>query len=385
MSRYRRLPRDKCSGVSLRRSSPTQGEKTMNTAMKTLLKLGSLSLALALMLLTTLCYGQATYKGPPHNVIYTNGADSNGNDSFPELANTAYTDVIVNFLTVDSNCKLKDQPSPSQSEMQTLHNAGKNVLIAFGNSTSAAYQACSNDIGSLAKQIADYVYANGFNGVDIDFEDDSAFLNPSDPHYSGYDGVYFLTQLTNDLWDQLNQPPFLGQNIITHAPQTNYWLQNYNYPAPPYAEVFSQVGSFIAWFNNQTYNSCLSAGGPGNGGVDCSANDKISNYEKIVNSVRGLSPIKLVVGVPVSPCGTTDNNGNCTGDGYLPAGPYYDQSGNDVSTAIAQLELAYPNQFGGVMGWNYLLDLRDDSDQWSWSMMQALSYNEALPSLVDAQ
>ena len=77
------------------------------------------------MLLTTLCYGQASYEGPPHNVIYSNGYDSSGNDAFPEIAITPYTDVIVNFLTVDTNCQLNSQPYVSPSDMQTLHNAGK--------------------------------------------------------------------------------------------------------------------------------------------------------------------------------------------------------------------------------------------------------------------
>ena len=68
----------------------------MNRAIKSTLKSGSIALALAVMLLTTLSCGQANYEGPPHNVIYTNGYDANGNDAFPELANTDHTDVVVN-------------------------------------------------------------------------------------------------------------------------------------------------------------------------------------------------------------------------------------------------------------------------------------------------
>ena len=197
-------------------------------ALKNTLKSGAIALALALMLLTALCYGQTTFYGPPHNVIYTNGVDSNNNDSFPELANTAYTDVIVNFLDVDSNCQFMDQPTVSQSDMQALHNAGKTVLVSFGNSTSAAYQACSGQMDNLASNIASFVYSNGFDGVDIDFEDTNAFKGQA-----GYDGVTFLTQLTDDLYYDLSQPPFFRQNTITHAPQTPYWLQNYNYRYPP--------------------------------------------------------------------------------------------------------------------------------------------------------
>jgi chitinase len=239
-------------------------------------------LGLAL-ILTTLCYGQANYQGAPHNVIYSNGSDTYDNDAFPEIANSDYTDVIVNFITVDasvsSNCQFTSQPYISPSDMQTLHNAGKTVLVSFGGAdnvnqntgedyTSEAYQACSGNVDNLASQIANFVYANGFNGVDIDFEDSSAFNAGG-----AYDGVAFLTELTDDLYYQLSQAPFFEQNIITHAPQTAYWLDDYNYPYPPYAQIFWNSGNEIAWFNNQTYNNCLNGGN-----TDCTATDKINNY-----------------------------------------------------------------------------------------------------------
>src|SRR6516165_4564630 len=98
----------------------------MKNAMKYKLKSGSIAFGLALML-TPLCHGQAPWNGPPHNVVYSNGQDVNGNDAFPEIANSNYTDVIVNFLDVDTNCQFNDQPYVSPYDMQTLHNAGKTV------------------------------------------------------------------------------------------------------------------------------------------------------------------------------------------------------------------------------------------------------------------
>ena len=343
-------------------------------AVKHSLKRGPIVLGFALMLLTTLCYGQALDFGPPHNVIYSNGVDSSGNDAFPEIANSDYTDVIVNFLVVDSNCQLTSPPYVSPSDMQTLHNAGKTVLVSFGGAddvnqntgedyTSEAYQVCSRNVENLATQIANLVYANGFDGVDIDFEDNSAFSAGS-----AYDGVAFLTQLTDDLYSQLSQPRFVRQNIITHAPQTDYWLQNYNYQYPPYAQIYWNTAwstKEIAWFNNQTYNSCLSAGGPGNGGVDCTAQDKVNNIMKIVNSWQ-VDSRRLVVGVPVSYCGTTVGDPpQCNGDGYL---PWSSGDGNDMDTVILQLQQAYPNQFGGVMGWDFTLDSNQvDQGNSTWS------------------
>jgi hypothetical protein len=67
-------------------------------------------------------------------------------------------------------------------------------------------------VDGLAEQIAGYVTANGFSGVDIDYEDDNGFTGV-------YDGVTFLIELTNGLTQEL--PP--GQNIITHAPRPPYF------------------------------------------------------------------------------------------------------------------------------------------------------------------
>jgi chitinase len=350
----------------------------MKHSMKNTLKAGPMALCLALML-TPLCHGQAAYTGPPHNVIYSNGYDSNGNDVFPELANTSYTDVIVNFLTVDvsmnPNCQFASQPYISPGDMQALHNAGKTVLVSFGGAddvnqntgedyTSEAYRGCYNGgVDNLASQIATFVTTNGFDGVDIDFEDTSAFQGNA-----GYDGVDFLTQLTDDLYSQLPQ----YQNIITHAPQTPYWQQGqgYTYEYPPYAQLYWNTATEIAWFNNQTYNNCIS------GGWDCNAGQKINNYINIVQNWQ-VDPEKLVVGVPVAYCGTTDNHTppNCTGDGYIPLDN--DPNGNDMRGVISALQADYALQFGGVMGWNYTFDLQYQSDYWGTAISGGLIQYQA--------
>ena len=354
----------------------------MKRSMKNTLRPESIALGLVLML-TPLCHGQATLAGPPHNVIYSNGADPNGNDAFPALANTSYTDVIVNFLTVDasvnSSCQFASQPYVSQSDMQALHNAGKTVLVSFGGAdnvdkntgedyTSEGYQACYyGQMDSLANQIATFVTSNGFDGVDIDFEDTNSFQGQA-----GYDGVDFLTQLTDDLYSQL--PQF--QNIITHAPQTPYWLQNYNYQYPPYAQLYWNSGNEIAWFNNQTYNNCI------NGGLDCSAGQKTGDFLNIVQNWQ-IYPLKLVVGVPVAKCATTDKHGNCTSDGYIPLDN--DPNSNDMRSVISTLQGGYPLDFGGVMGWNYTFDLQYDSGSWGTAISGGLIQYQANWVGIDLQ
>jgi chitinase len=336
-------------------------------------KPGLAALGFALMLLTTPSYGQALFAGPPHNVIYWDGNSSN----LTQLVNSSYTDVIVSFVTPDQNCYVNPNLPPAgpqagkltdmQNSIQQLHSVGKTVLISFGGQSqigggsgipSGYYQACTNNMQWLASQLAGIVSQYNFDGVDIDFEDTAAFGEA--PYPQLYDGIWFLDSLTTYLYWDLTSP----HNIITHAPQTPYWTNKYNqygtypYQYPPYAYVYWTVGNYIAWFDNQFYNGgCYNSDGtPNPNGTDCTAQQKINDYQKILSSVGGMPSIMLVMGLPVSWCSTANNNG-CTGDGFLAA---YDPTGansNDVYTLISQLQQSYPNQFGGIMGWDFNQDL----------------------------
>jgi chitinase len=309
--------------------------------------------------------------GPPHNVIYWDGDSTNLN----QLAyNSYYTDVIVWFVyPVDRTCSLSTSvsylPTDLVNSIQTLHSVGKTVLISFGGAgvSSSDYQACSDNVQGLAGQLANIVNQYGFDGVDIDFEDPGAFGGGL------YDGVNFLIALTNDLYTDLsNLSPW--KNIITHAPQTPYWTNNYNYQYPPYALVYWCTNNNITWFNNQTYNNC---GPNGQYGVDCTEQQKVNDYQMIAS--LGVPTIKFVTGLPVGWCSTQDNKGNCTGDGFLPNQPT--PGGNDVPTLIAQLQQKYPNQWGGIMGWDFRQDLATQNYYysgytWSSQVWLALKSNQ---------
>jgi hypothetical protein len=335
----------------------------MKHTTKNTLKPGAIALGIGLML-TTLGYGQSQGR----NVIYWNGANN-----LPQLVSSAYDVIIVNFISPDENCNLGDNgglPSSIQTSIQLLHNAGKTVLVAFGDATSEAYQACYYNLlaqgplySAVINQIQTIVYTNGFDGVDIDFEDDSGFSG-------AYDGVDFLTHLTNGLYQGL--PP--SQRIITHASEDAYWAELFPGYATyaPYVLVWLNAGNEIAWFNLQTYNNCDDGtDSPQPNGIDCTALQKVLTYGAMVQT-WGVPPTKLVLGVPVAYCGTVDNNGNCNGDGYIPF--YAGGNGNDMWTLISNLEQTYPNQFGGVMGWYYSLDLEYQASNWGGDMAYALSY-----------
>jgi chitinase len=87
--------------------------------------------------------------------------------------------------------------------MRVLQNAGKNVLVSFGGDRntfpSSDWQRCAQNaqnVQTVVTNIASFVISNGFNGVDIDYEDNNGFTGE-------YDGVTFLSQLTSGLYQAL--------------------------------------------------------------------------------------------------------------------------------------------------------------------------------------
>lgn len=136
---------------------------------------------------------------PPRLVIYYS---SETNLSIQQIAGLPYTDIILAFLvpTSASDLTLKGMGNwhslpDLKGSIQTLQTAGKNVLISFGGArgiSSDQYQAYAENVGGLVADLVDnWVKPYGLNGVDIDFEDTSAFETPSP-----YNGVDFLSSLT---------------------------------------------------------------------------------------------------------------------------------------------------------------------------------------------
>jgi chitinase len=279
---------------------------------------------------------------PPRNVIYYN---SHANQiPLAGIANLSYTDVIIAFLVPDSNLTLIGNGGAFnnnlQNNIQTLQNANKNVLISVGGSTfsSSAWQSYTQDMNGLVNQLVSWVTTYGFNGVDIDYEDDAGFTGT-------YDGVGFLSALTSGLAQALPA----GQNIITHAPQTPYWDPNGRYDNS-YSQIWQQVGNQITWINNQFYN---------NTAYDHDAALKVLWYRNIA-AITGSE--RLLVGAPVA-------NG-ATSEGYI---GLHDM----VQHVIEPLQSNFGAQFGGMMGWQFS---HDHAGDWGNGIGAALAAPPACPA-----
>ncbi len=306
---------------------------------------------------------------PPRNVIYYN-SDAN-QIPLAGISDLPYTDVILAFLVptdpANGNYALVGQggafDSNLQSNIQALQSAGKNVLISLGGQiistptpgqagfTSAAWKYYAENFGDgdlLRDILNNWVNPYGFNGVDIDYEDDNGFTKGP----GTYDGITFLKSLTNELALGLSEGP-ARPGIITHAPAPNYFDPNGGY-YDAYTQIWqgnSNVtgsGINISWINCQFYN---------NGTYDMTADEKITWYNNIAN-ITG--PPKLVLGAPITPDDTTDP---CNPDGYLPLDQF-------ISQVIMPLRVQFGQEFGGVMGWEFAHDL---DGGWADGIWQALA------------
>jgi len=287
------------------------------------------------------------------NVIYYS------DDTYPltDIVNLPYTDVIIVSLYPDDNYNLYGDGGAFthhlQSDIAALQNAGKNVLISFGGTNSSflssAYRYYAQNVDGLVQQIVSFVTTNRFNGVDIDYEDDAGF-----GENATYDGIEFLSELTSGLYQALAPS---GRAIITHAPSTPFWDSTQEYAThgiAPYTRIWQNVGTQIAWINNQFYE---------NSDYDQTAALKVYWYQQVA-AITG--PQKLLVGELV---GDPARYKKDTDEGYIPL----DQMINQV---IKPLKAQFGSQFGGVTGWEFAQDGQPTYDRegtWANGIGQALS------------
>ena len=289
------------------------------------------------------------------NVIYYNS--SNDQISLAGIAQLPYTDVIIANLqpTSASNLTLQGY-GPAfdrnlKSNIQALKNAGKNVLISFGGAednllTTANYKRYAGNVNGLVSDIVNnWVMKYGFNGVDIDDEDDAGFTG-------SYDGVGFLVALTKGLYQALPS----GQNLITHAPAPGFWFPGDWDSA--YAKIWQQAGNQIAWINCQFYDN----------GVDTAA-AKVNTYQQIAEIIGSE---KLVIGALV---GDPANLPPPQDTGYITLSDM-------INNVIAPLKGQFGSQFGGVMGWEFAQDgppTYGTSGAWANGIGQALGTAKGCP------
>ncbi|EIW74224.1 glycoside hydrolase family 18 protein [Coniophora puteana RWD-64-598 SS2] len=177
------------------------------------------------------------------------------------------------------------------------HAAGISLIVsAFGsteNPTSSGY-----DPVATADSVASWVIQYGLDGVDVDYEDFTAF-NKGDGSAENW-----LISFTKELRNKLPT----GQYIVTHAPVAPWFSPAPKWGGGGYLKVDQEVGDLIDWYNLQFYNQGTSEYTTCDGLLteSTSAWPKSSLFEI---AASGVDQDKLIIGKP----GTTADANN----GYI--------------------------------------------------------------------
>ncbi|WP_196886590.1 glycosyl hydrolase family 18 protein [Aureivirga sp. CE67] len=251
-----------------------------------------------------------------------------------EAISLPYTHIIIAFLftkeaspmelVLDGGTALKNIPptftNSTKEAIKDLQNAGKKVMISFGGGAmhSDAYKGIVGKEAEMAELLVGFMNENNLDGIDLDFEDTSAFKNTAT-----YDGRQFLIDLTLELKKRMD-----SDKEIAHAPQPPYFRKGTEIDG--YVAVMEKAGHAIDFVNVQYYNNTPWSSNPA----------KIIETYSEFNSLAGMSAEKHVLGFPV-----TEKD---AGSGYLPAETIVSEIVNPLKESFG---------IGGVMNWQFSSDV----------------------------
>jgi chitinase len=183
--------------------------------------------------------------------------------------------------------------------ISAYHSAGIKLLVSAFGATEFPTSA-GLDANTTCTELANFALANNLDGVDLDWEDSTAFENGS--------GEAWLITCTKAIRAILPQ----GKYILSHAPQAPYFTINpKQYPNGAYIKIHKEVGSMIDYYNVQfynqgssTYDTYTSLFVTANGWAT-----QTSVKEMIANGIEGS---KIIIGKPVT-------TGDATNTGYVSA------------------------------------------------------------------
>ncbi|KAG6813169.1 hypothetical protein H0H92_013576 [Tricholoma furcatifolium] len=163
---------------------------------------------------------------PPHWVVYWD--EWNGDIGPPDVSVIDADEWTT--LTADQRSTIKAQ----------YEAAGVKLLVSAFGSTDEPTTSGADPIAT-ANTFAAWVQEYDLDGIDVDYEDFTAF--------NGGTAEAWLISFTTQLRSQLPE----GDYIITHAPVAPWFSPNM-WTGGGYLYVDSQVGSLIDWYNVQFYN-----------------------------------------------------------------------------------------------------------------------------------
>jgi len=238
-----------------------------------------------------------------------------------------YTVFALAFLlssgSVDEAQNWQELTASQRSSYLSEYNAAGISLIVSAFGSTETPTSSGLDPVTTANNIATWVTGYGVLGVDVDYEDFTAF--------DGSTGAAetWLISFTQQLRTKLPQ----GQYILTHAPVAP-WFSPSMWSGGGYIAVDKSVGSLIDWYNVQFYNQGATEYTTCAGLLTASSSTwpETALFQIAAN---GVSLNKLVIGKP----GTTADANN----GYIDP--------STLATCVSQAAAKGWN--AGVMVWQY--------------------------------
>ncbi|VDB91374.1 unnamed protein product [Peniophora sp. CBMAI 1063] len=263
----------------------------------------------------------------PHWVVYTDRWIS-GETGPPDvsLLDGFNTYILSFWLTsgpADQAVEWASLTADQRSSIKSSYAAAgiKMMVSAFGATDAPTTNGA--DAVATADSLAAWVVEYGLDGVDVDYEDFTAFNGGTTA------AVDWLVAFTTELRAKLPASDY----IITHAPVAPWFEKGYS--GGGYLAVDSAVGSLIDWYNIQFYNQGATQY------TDCTGLLTTSGGQYPGSSVfeisaNGVSLDKLVIGKPAVAADAT-------------SGGYIDPS--TLATCVSQAKAQGWN--AGVMSWEY--------------------------------
>ncbi|KAI9328856.1 glycoside hydrolase family 18 protein [Obelidium mucronatum] len=271
------------------------------------------------------------------------GVPTGSDFSVPGYANNEYNVIILCFWLTSAvyDIAFSWMQLPVQTQrgyLEAYHAAGKVVLVsAFGSTEFPTTGGV--DATRSANAIADFVVKNGLDGVDVDYEDNTAM--------DAGTGEEWVITYTRVLRERLPRP-----YIISHAPQAPYFIKDERYyRGGGYLRVNREVGDLIDFYNVQFYNQ-------GNTRYDTcetlfyASGNVFPGTSVFEITANGVELGKIVVGKPITRAGVVNS-------GFMEA--------SDMARCFADARGKGWN--AGVMGWQYTLD---PSFQWISALSSVL-------------
>ncbi|KAF8552690.1 glycoside hydrolase family 18 protein [Imleria badia] len=242
----------------------------------------------------------------------------------------ALTFLLASGGTVDQAQNWQELTASQRAQYVQEYNAAGISLIVSGFGSTETPTSSGVDAVTSANDMAAWVIQYGVQGIDVDYEDFSAF------NHNGGIAETWLINYTKQLRAKLPR----GQYIISHAPVAP-WFSPTMWSGGGYIAIDKSVGSLIDWYNVQFYNQGTSEYTTCSGLLTASTSawPQSALFQIAAN---GISMDKLLIGKPAT---SSDAN-----NGYI-----------DPSTLASCVSQAASKGWNaGVMAWQY----PDASSSW---------------------